>query len=57
VEDFPLINNTGVWPNGCLIAPLYGQLNSDQIYSPEVSDTPVAVAPASLRDTKITLII
>jgi hypothetical protein len=20
-ENFPLINNTGVWPNGCLIAP------------------------------------
>jgi hypothetical protein len=20
-EDFPSINNTGVWPNGCLISP------------------------------------
>jgi hypothetical protein len=34
-KDFPLINNTGVWPNGCLIAPFYGRLNFDQIYSPD----------------------
>jgi hypothetical protein len=34
-EDFPLINNTGVWPNGCLIAPFYGRLNADQIYRPD----------------------
>jgi hypothetical protein len=34
-EDFPLINNTGVWHNGCLIAPFYGRLNADQIYRPD----------------------
>jgi hypothetical protein len=34
-EDFPSINNTGVWPNGCLIAPFFGRLNPEQIYSPE----------------------
>jgi hypothetical protein len=44
-QDFPSINNTGVWLNGCLIAPLYGRLNPGQIYSPEISDILVAVAP------------
>jgi hypothetical protein len=34
-NDFPLVNNTGVWPNGCLIAPFYGRLNADKIYSPD----------------------
>jgi hypothetical protein len=39
IEDkFPLINNTGVWPTGCLIAPFYGKLILDQVYS---SSTPV----------------
>ena len=28
-DDFHLINNTGVWPNGCLIAPFYGRLSAD----------------------------
>lgn len=32
-DEFPLINNTGVWPNGCLIAPFYGRLTSEQVYS------------------------
>jgi hypothetical protein len=34
-DDFHLINNTGVWPNGCLIAPFYGRLSPDQIYTVE----------------------
>jgi hypothetical protein len=33
-DEFPLINNTGVWPAGCLIAPFYGKLTPDMIYSP-----------------------
>jgi hypothetical protein len=33
-DEFPLINNTGVWLTGCLIAPFYGRLTSDQVYSP-----------------------
>ena len=37
-DEFPLINNTGVWPTGCLIAPFYGKLKPDQMYSPS---TPV----------------
>jgi hypothetical protein len=32
-EDFPLSNNVGVWPDGCLIAPFYGRLNPEQIFS------------------------
>jgi hypothetical protein len=42
-EDFPLINNTGVWPNGCLIAPFYGKLTSDQVYS---FSAPLMLVPA-----------
>jgi hypothetical protein len=42
-EDFPLINNTGVWPSGCLIAPFYGKLTSDHVYS---SSTPLTSVPA-----------
>jgi hypothetical protein len=34
-DDFHLTNNTGVWPNGCLIAPYYGRLSADQIYTDE----------------------
>jgi hypothetical protein len=36
-DDFHLINNTDVWPNGCLIAPYYGWLNPDQIYTVPMS--------------------
>jgi hypothetical protein len=32
-DDFHLINNTGVWPSGCLIAPYYGRLSPDHTYS------------------------
>jgi hypothetical protein len=42
-EDFPLINNTAVWPSGCLIAPFYGKLTSDQVYS---SSAPLTSVPA-----------
>jgi hypothetical protein len=42
-DDFPLINNTGVWPTGCLIAPFYGRLTPDQVYSPS---TPVIGDPS-----------
>jgi hypothetical protein len=28
-DGFHLINNTGVWPNVCLINPYYGRLNPD----------------------------
>jgi hypothetical protein len=27
--DFTLINNTGVWPQGALIAPFYGKRSAD----------------------------
>jgi hypothetical protein len=37
-DEFMLINNTGVWPTGCLISPFYGRLTPDQVHSPS---TPV----------------
>jgi hypothetical protein len=27
-----LINNAGVWPDGCRIAPFYGRLNPEQVF-------------------------
>jgi hypothetical protein len=43
-KEFSLINNTGVWPSGCLLAPYYGKLTPDQIFTPS---TPGARAPAA----------
>jgi hypothetical protein len=43
-DEFALINNIGVWPSGCLIAPYYGKLTSDQIFT---LSTPEAGAPAA----------
>jgi len=31
--DFNLVNNVGVWPRGCLIAPFYGPLLPEQRFS------------------------
>jgi hypothetical protein len=31
-DDFPLVNNMDVWPNGCLIASFFGRLSPDKIY-------------------------
>jgi hypothetical protein len=47
--DSPLINNTGVWPNGCLIAPFFGKLTPEQIYSTTtpVKTTEVGALPAA----------
>jgi hypothetical protein len=42
--EFPLLNNPGVWPSGCLIAPYYGKLTPDQVFTP---CTPEARAPAA----------
>jgi hypothetical protein len=38
-DDFHLMNNMGVWPSGCLIAPYYGQLSPDQIYFSPILDS------------------
>jgi hypothetical protein len=50
-DDFHLINTTGVWPSGCLIAPYYGRLSPDQIYSVETPATfrPPMPGAGSLR--------
>jgi hypothetical protein len=57
-EDFPPIINTGVWPDGCLIAPFYGKLTTDQVYSssaPLNSVTAVAPSVAALSpNSKLT---
>jgi hypothetical protein len=42
-DEFSLINNTSIWPSGCLIAPYYGKLTPDQIFT---TSTPEAGAPA-----------
>jgi hypothetical protein len=34
-DNLPLVKNTGVWPQGALIAPFYGNLSVDQIYTSE----------------------
>jgi hypothetical protein len=38
-EEFSLINNTGIWPTGCLIAQYYDKHTSDQIFTPSTPDT------------------
>jgi len=46
-DDFPLTDNTGVWPQGVLITPFYGRLNPDQICSSEYSRSSRLHFPAS----------
>jgi hypothetical protein len=43
-DEFPIINNTGVWPSGYLFVPYYGKLTPDKIFT---SSTPEAGAPAA----------
>ena len=51
-ENFNLINNTVVWPTGCLISPFYGKLHTDQHFDarPNTQVPPVALS----RSTPIT---
>ena len=51
-DDFHLINNTDVWPIGCVIAPYYGRLNPDQIYSVEIRP---CLGPLPLRQVFLPL--
>lgn len=46
-DDFPLIDNTGVWPWDVLITPFHGRLNPDQIYSSENSTPSRPHSPGS----------
>jgi hypothetical protein len=50
-DDFHLVYNTGVRPNGCLTAPYYGRLSPNQIYTAEAPATsrPPAPGARSLR--------
>jgi hypothetical protein len=43
-DDFPQINSADVWPTGCLIAPYYGKLMPDQIFTPSTPETGTPVA-------------
>jgi hypothetical protein len=47
-DDFYLVNNTNVWPIGCLITPYYGRLSPDQIYSVENSAVLRPPSPTSI---------
>jgi hypothetical protein len=46
-DDFPLIHNTGVWPDGCLIAPFYGRLSPDQILNSDSHVTSRSPSPGA----------
>jgi hypothetical protein len=46
-DDFHLINNTAVRPNGFLIAPYYGRLYPDQIYTVEAPATSRPPSPGA----------
>jgi hypothetical protein len=49
-DEFPLINDSGVWPTGCLIAPYYGRLMPDQVFTPVTPDAGVPPASNSLTN-------
>jgi hypothetical protein len=59
-EDFPFINNTGVWQNGCLIVPFYGKLTTNQVFpssAPLNSVTAVASSVVAMSpNTKLSLL-
>jgi hypothetical protein len=46
-DDIPLIHNTGVWPDRCLIAPFYGRLSPDQILNSDSHITPRSPSPGA----------
>jgi hypothetical protein len=48
-DDFDRINNTDVWPIGCLIAPYYGKLQPSQIYSMDDSDKPSLASSSTVH--------
>jgi hypothetical protein len=50
-DDFPLVNNIGVWPNGCLIAPFFARLTPEQIYSADA----LTVSVSSKQTTETSL--
>jgi hypothetical protein len=47
-QDVSLINNTGVWPSGCIIAPYYGTIRPDRIF---IHSTPEKGAPAAASNS------
>jgi hypothetical protein len=43
-DEFPLINDASVWPSECLIAPYYGKLAPDQVFTPNTTEAGVSDA-------------
>ncbi|PNF20526.1 hypothetical protein B7P43_G05329, partial [Cryptotermes secundus] len=51
-EEFSLINDVGVWPSGCLIAPYYGKLAPDQVFTPAHPKPECLMLPLNLPLTQ-----
>jgi hypothetical protein len=47
-DEFRLINDSGAWSAGCLIAPYYGKLMPDQVFTPIAPGEGVQPALSSL---------
>jgi hypothetical protein len=44
-DEFSLINDVSVWPSGVIIAPYYGKLEPNQVYTPVAPEAGVSAAP------------
>jgi hypothetical protein len=49
-DEFSLINDVGVWPSGVIIAPYYGKLAPDQVYTPIAPEAGVSAASIVTAD-------
>jgi hypothetical protein len=49
-DELSLINDTAVWPSGCLIAPYFGKLMPDQIFN---LGTPDVGAPTATGNSAV----
>jgi hypothetical protein len=50
-NDFPLTDNTGIWPNVWLNCPVFGSLYRYEIYFPEGYFLPLAATEAFLKNS------
>jgi hypothetical protein len=49
-DKLPLITNTSMWPNGCVITPFYGKLTPDQVGSSSSPAKPISVGAPLAAD-------
>jgi hypothetical protein len=56
-DEFSVINNIGVWPYGCLIAPYYGKLTPDQIFTPSTPEVGAAAAATKLQQIQQVMLV